>query len=82
MAYYKLGKNTNSHLLKHSTESEHKPLEVIYDQIIGTEQRKLFEALLIEELRPTFNKSMSVWENGATLYFSVSLKFGACYITD
>ena len=50
MAYYKLDKNTNSHLLKHSTESEHKPLEVIYDQIIGTEQRKLFEALLIEEL--------------------------------
>ena len=55
MAYYELGKNTNSNLLKHSIESERKPLEVIYDQIIGTEQRKWFEALLIEELRPTFN---------------------------
>ena len=63
------GKDTNSHLLKHSIESEHKPLEAVNCKIIGTEyrknnkKRKLSEALFIKELKPTVNKQ----ENSAPL---------------
>ena len=53
--------DTNSHLLKHSLESGHKPLEAIDYKIIGTGyrkntiKRKLSEALFIKELKPTPN---------------------------
>ena len=56
------GRDTNSHLLKHSLESGHKPLEAIDYKIIGTRYRKntmknkLSEALFIKELKPTPNK--------------------------
>ena len=56
------GSDTNSHLLKHSIESGHKPLEAVDYKIIGTGyrnntmQRKLSEALFIKELKPTLNK--------------------------
>ena len=57
------GRHTNSHLLKHSIESGHKPLEEAVDyKIIGTRyrkntmKRKLSEALFIKELKPTLNK--------------------------
>ena len=52
----------NSDLLKHSTESGHKPSEAIDYKIIGrgycknTMERKLSEALFIKELKPTLNK--------------------------
>ena len=54
--------DTNSHLLKHSIESGHKPLEAVDYKITGTGyrndtmQRKLSEALFIKELKPTLNK--------------------------
>ena len=54
--------DTNSHLLKHSIESGHKPLEAIDYKIIGTGyrkntiKRKLSEALFIKELKPTLNQ--------------------------
>ena len=56
------GRDAISHLLKHSIESGHKPLEVIDYKIIGTGYRKntmkkkLSEALFIKELKPTLNK--------------------------
>ena len=56
------GSDTNSHLLKHSIESGHKPLEAVDYKIIGagyrnnTMKRKLSEALFIKELKPTLNK--------------------------
>ena len=56
------GRDINSHLLKHSIESGHKPLEAVDYKIIGTGyrnntmQRKLSEALFIKELKPTLNK--------------------------
>ena len=56
------GKDANSHLLKHSIESGHKPLEALDYKIIGTGyckntmRRKLSEALFIKELNPTLNK--------------------------
>ena len=56
------GTDTNTHLLKHSIESGHKPLEAVDYKITGTGyrnntmQRKLSEALFIKELKPTLNK--------------------------
>ena len=56
------GRDINSHLLKHSIESGHKPLEAVDYKIIGTGyrnntmKRKLSEALFIKELKPTLNK--------------------------
>ena len=56
------GRETNFHLLKHSLESGHKPLEAVDYKIIGTGyrkntiKRKLSEALFIKELKPTLNK--------------------------
>ena len=56
------GRDANSHLLKHSIESGHKPLEVIDYKLIGTGscknnmKRKLSKALFIKELKPTLNK--------------------------
>ena len=56
------GRDTNSHLLKHSIESGHKALEAVDCKIIGTGYRKnnmkmkLPEALFIKELQPTLNK--------------------------
>ena len=56
------GSDTNSHLLKHSIECGHKPLEAVDYKIIGagyrnnTMKRKLSEALFIKELKPTLNK--------------------------
>ena len=56
------GRDANSHLLKHSIESGHKPLEAVDYEIIGTGyskntmKRKLSEALFIKELNPTLNK--------------------------
>ena len=56
------GRDTNSHLLKHSIDSEHKPLEAVDYKIIGTGyrnntmKRKLSEALFIKKLKPTLNK--------------------------
>ena len=56
------GRDANSHLLKHSIESGHKPLEAVDYKIIGTGyrkktmKRKLSEALFIKELNPTLNK--------------------------
>ena len=55
-------RDANSHLLKHSIESGHKPLEAIGYKIIATGyrkntmKRKLSEALFIKELKPTLNK--------------------------
>ena len=49
------------HLLKHWIESGHKPLEAVNYKIISTGyrkntmKRKLSEALLIKELKPTLN---------------------------
>ena len=51
-----------SHLMKHSIESGHKPLEAVNYKIIvtgyrnNTMKRKLSEALFIKELKPTLNK--------------------------
>ena len=48
--------------MKHSIDSEHKPLEAADYKIIGTGyrnntmKRKLSEALSIKELKPTLNK--------------------------
>ena len=56
------GRDITSHLLKHSIESRHKPLEATDYKIIGTgyrkntTKRKLPEALFIKELQPTLNK--------------------------
>ena len=56
------GRDANSHLLKHSIESGHKPLEAVDYEIFGTGyrkntmKRKLSEALFIKELNPTLNK--------------------------
>ena len=56
------GRDINSHLLKHSIDSEHKPLEAVDYKIIGTGycdntmKRKLSEALFIKKLKPTLNK--------------------------
>ena len=57
------GRHNNSHLLKHSIESGHKPLEEAVDyKIIGTRyrkntmKRKLSEVLFIKELKPTLNE--------------------------
>ena len=56
------GRDANSHLLKNSIESGHKPLEAVDYKIIGTGygkntmKRKLSEALFIKELNPTLNK--------------------------
>ena len=56
-----IGRDTHSHMLKHSIETGHKPLQVTDYEIIGTGyrkntmKRKLSEALFIEELRPTLN---------------------------
>ena len=53
---------TYSYLLKQSIESEHKPLEALNYERIGTvyrkntKKRKLSEALFIKELKPTLNK--------------------------
>ena len=55
-------RDINSHLLKDSIKSGHKPLEAIDYKIIdtgycnNTMKRKLSEALLIKELKPTLNK--------------------------
>ena len=55
------GRDTNSYLLKHSTESGHTPLEAV-DYIFGiwyhknTMKREFSEALFIKELKPTLNK--------------------------
>ena len=56
------GRDSNSHLLKHSIESGHKTLEAVDYKIIrtwyckNTMKRKLSEALFIKELKPTLNK--------------------------
>lgn len=56
------GRDTNSHLRKHSMESRRKPLEIMDYKVIGTGYRKIMkkrtlsEALLIKELRPTLFK--------------------------
>ena len=56
------GRDINSHLLKHSIDSEHKPLEAVDYKIIATGyrnntmKRKLSEALFIKKLKPTLNK--------------------------
>ena len=56
------GRDTNSHLQKHSIESGHKLLESVDYKIIGTGyrnnimKRKLSEALFIKELKSTLNK--------------------------
>ena len=51
--------DTNSHLLKHSIESGHKPLEAV-DYKTGyrknTMKRNIYKALFIKELKPTLNK--------------------------
>ena len=55
-------RDTNSHLLKHSMESGHKPLKVIDYKIIGAEyckntvKRKLSKASFIKELRSILNE--------------------------
>ena len=55
---------TYSYLLKHSTESEHKPLEGLDYERIGTvyrkntKKKKLSETLFIKELKPTLNKKI------------------------
>ena len=54
-------RHANFHLLKHSVESVHTPLEAIDYKIIGTRyrkntmKRKLSKALFIKELKPTLN---------------------------
>ena len=56
------GRDIDSHLLKHSIESGHKPLEAVDYKIVGTEyrnntmKRKLSEVLFIKELKPALNK--------------------------
>ena len=56
------GRDIDSHLLKHSIESGHKPLEAVDYKIIGTVyrkntmKRKFSEALIIKELKPILNK--------------------------
>ena len=56
------GRNANSHLLNHSIESGHKPLEAIDYKIIGTGyhkntmKMKLSKALFVKELKPTLIK--------------------------
>ena len=56
------GKDINSHVVKHSIESVHKPLEAVDYKIISrqyrnnTMKRKLSEVLFIKELKPTLNK--------------------------
>ena len=56
------GRDTNSHLQKHSIETGHKLLEAVDYKIVGTGyrnnimKRKLSEALFIKELKPTLNK--------------------------
>ena len=56
------GKDINSHLYKHSIEIGHQTLEISDYRIIGNgyknngNKRKIAEALLIKELKPTLNK--------------------------
>ena len=56
------GREINSHLLTHSIESGHKPLEAADYKIIGKAyrnnfmKRKLSEALFIKELKPILNR--------------------------
>ena len=56
------GKDINSHLYKYSIETGHQTLEINDYRIIGNEygnnwkKRKIAEALLIKELKPTLNK--------------------------
>ena len=55
-------KYINSHLYKHSIETGHQTLEISDYRIIGNgyknngNKRKIAEALLIKELKPTLNK--------------------------
>ena len=62
------GRDANSHLLKHSIESGHKPLEVIDYKIIGTGyrkntmKRKLSEALIITELKQLYINQKSQYD--------------------
>ena len=55
---------TYSYLLKHSIECEHKPLEGLDYERIGTvyrkntKKKKLSETLFIKELKPTLNKKI------------------------
>ena len=57
-----IGKDINSHLYKHSIETGHQTLEISDYRIIGNgyknngNKRKIAEALLIKELKPTLNK--------------------------
>ena len=59
---YHTGKDINSHLYKHSIETGHQALEISDYRIIGNRygnnwnKRKIAEALLIKELKPTLNK--------------------------
>ena len=56
------GKDINSHLYRYSIETGHQTLEISDYRIIGNEygnnwkKRKIDEALLIKELKPTLNK--------------------------
>ena len=56
------GKDVHSHLFKHAVESGHKVLDVTNYSIIGKgygnniKRRKIAEALLIKEIKPTLNR--------------------------
>ena len=56
------GKDVHSHLFKHAVESGHKVLDVTNYSIIGKgygnniKKRKIAEALLIKEIKPTLNR--------------------------
>ena len=56
------GRDQNSHLFKHSIESGHPVLDMNNYKIIGkgyknnVRKRKIAEALLIKEMKPTLNK--------------------------
>ena len=56
------GKDVHSHLFKHTVESGHKVLDVTNYSIIGKgygnniKKRKIAEALLIKEIKPTLNR--------------------------
>ena len=59
---HQTGKDVNSHLYKHSIDTGHQTLEISDYRIIGNgygnnwNKRKIAEALLIKELKPTLNK--------------------------